>query len=222
MVVLNKSKMMRNAAYFGKSQARGSNKKVANIGMGMVPFGDSGSGMTTFGSGMTLHGQGMRLLGTGSLFGKLKKLAKPLLNKGKNELKKQAASYVNSIENPLTKKLAQTGLKTVEKLVDETISGNTNLDNLLKITKSGARQAVKDVKGQGMRRGMRQGNDMMRIKTVEAYPLEEAVGSVTDRPFLENNVQSTKSNTQLQLLKSVIRTKPLTTRTIRGKGLYTV
>ena len=89
MVVLNKSKMMRNAVYFGKSQARGSNKKMVNIGMGMVPFG-SGSGMTTFGSGLTLHGQGMRLLGTGSLFGKLKKLAKPLLTKGKDVLKKQA------------------------------------------------------------------------------------------------------------------------------------
>jgi hypothetical protein len=221
MVVLNKSKMMRNAAYFGKSQARGSNKKVVNIGMQMVPFGDAGSGMSTFGNGLALHGSGMRLLGTGSLFGKLKKLAKPLLTKGKDVLKKQAASYVNSIENPLTKKLAQTGLKTVEKLVDQTMSGNTNLDNLLKITKSGARQAVKDVTGQGMRQGMRQGNNM-RIKTVEAHPLEEAVGSVTDRPFLENNVQSTKSNTQLQLLKSVVRSKPLTTRTIRGKGLYTV
>ncbi len=221
MVVLNKSKMMRNAVYFGKSQARGSNKKVVNIGMGMVPYGSGmntfGSGMNTFGSGLSIYGQGMRLLGTGSLFGKIKKLAKPLLTKGKDALKKQATSYVNSIENPLTKKLAQTGLKTVEKLVDQTMSGNTNLDNLLNITKSGARQAVKDVTGKGMRQ-----NNMNRPIKNAGHPLEESVGSVTDRPFLENNVNSTKSNIQLQLLKNVIKSKNLNTRTIRGKGLYTV
>lgn len=226
MVVLNKSKMMRNAVYFGKTNARGSNKKMVNIGMGIVPFGGSASGLTTFGSGMSLHGSGMRLhgtgmnvLGTGSLFGKLKKLAKPLMTKGKDVLKKQATSYVNKIDNPLVKKLATRGLETATQLVENVMSGNTKLDNLVNITKQGAKQAFKDVTGQGMRG--RQVQSMRQPKNM-AHPLEEAVGSVTDRPFLKNNVNSTESNIQLQLLKNVIKTKPLTTRTIRGSGLYTV
>lgn len=221
MVVLNKAKLMRNSVYFGTKNVRGSNKKVVNLkGVGLIPFGDNSQTFGVTGKGMNLMGttgNGMNLMGTG-LFSKLKSLAKPLLNKGKNELKKQANSYVNKIDNPLVKKLATTGLATTEKLVDAVMSGNTKLDNLKNITKMGAQQAVKDVvTGKGMR-----GSKMIQPSKNMAHPLEDSVSSVTDRPFLKNNNNRTESNIQLTLLSDLIKSRPLTTRTIKGSGLYTV
>lgn len=228
MVVLNKRHLLHQNLYFGKKQAKGSKRKVVNMkGYGIIPFGSgsSGSGMYTLGTtgnGMSLQGSGMSLLGTG-LLSKLKEFMKPLLKKGKTVAIQQAknllSQQVNRIKNPALKSLVQKGFDSGSDLLDSAMSGNKNLT---KAAKNAALNLL--TSPETMQLGM-QG---IKKLTGRGRPVMNAVASATDRDAKRNSERYTQDNRQLTLLKDVIKSKPITTKSdrtgggMKGKGMYTL
>ena len=157
MVALSRKQAIRQAQYFGSKNIYGSNEKAVTLqGFGMVPMGGN---LYTFDIyNPDTEGEGLTITGTGIL-SKLKKLADPLLKKGKEiavkELQKgvekgkkklieTAKEKAKDISNPSLKKLAETGIMAGDKALEQALKGTKDLSKYTDIFKEGAKEAVPD------------------------------------------------------------------------------
>lgn len=234
MVVLNKKQLLHHNLYFGKRSVKGSKRKVVNLqGVGLIPLGQ---GLFTFGEG----GSGMTLLGTGFL-DKIKQLARPLLKTGKKVVLDAAMSQLGRIKQPELRSLATKGLETLQgDDIEKALRGQDRLGNIADLAKRGIKAAQPELLSlaqKGIKRGMRSippprrgrgvgGRISMDQAGDNANPMMDEVANVTDRALKKDSNSRTQDNRQLTLLKDVIRSKPIKTRTNRagalGGGLMTL
>lgn len=172
-----------------------------------------GRPMLVMGSGVMIKGGSI-----GSLFRKGIKMLKPFAKKAGviardvilPKVVEAASSQISNIKDPALKKLAQKGLSTGSRVVDNAIRGNSDVNSYLDIMKEEGRDLISDKnvqkkatqlvknKSKGLSKYLGKGLDDFDVGGMRGAPLKSARSNVT------------KSNAQLTLLKDLIRSKPLT------------
>lgn len=193
------------------------------LGNGLYFYGNapSGSGITPYGGGITPYGgMIMRSKNGGSLFSSAKKALSGVKDVAKSTLKNTVAplakdylgSQVKKINNPIARSLAQTGLDTGSKMLDNAIEGNRRLSDYGDILKEGATEAVNKNKGKVMNLATRElGKRVGKLGLgYEDDDTNVNFASLRNgyRP-IRNDGRKTEGNNQLQLLKNIIKSKPL-------------
>lgn len=224
MVALSRKELARQNVYFGTRNIKGSKEKIVNMqGFGLIPLG---KGMYTFGEyapvgqGAMVFGSGMALVGTG-VFQKIKKIAHPLLKKGREELFKQlqkgakkgkeklieeAKRRSENIKNPQLQKLAQQGIKVGDVALEEALKGNKELSKYKDILKSGLEESKPTLVELGKEQAMK-GLEKGLSK------VGEKVGILPDDLNITEGLGLSKMQQQ-KLLKRIAKN--------RGRGMNTI
>jgi hypothetical protein len=224
MVVYNRRQLLKHALSHGSKAIKGSNQKVLKLhGLGIIPLGQ---GLYTFGSfnstagGMTPFGGGMSLFGTG-FFSKIKKLASPLIKKGKDivlsSAKSQLSDAASKIKNPALRNLAQKGIDTGADLVDSAMKGNKDLakyGDIFKKGVSGATPELSALANQGTLKGLQLLNKKIAPKPKGRGSSNNNLAVTDSAPTFNTNKVASASNKQLTILRDYIQSAP-----IKGKGL---
>jgi len=213
--MLNKKQLLHQNLYFGKRQAMGSKRKVLQLhGIGAAPHGDK----MTF----AMQGSGAFLHGEGSLLRKIKQLSHPLLKLGRKIAVDAAMSQLGRIKQPELRGLAKKGLEAADRgAIEQALSGQDKLGNLAGLATRGLEAAEPELlrlAQKGVRRGLAGRRGRGVGGRALAHPMMDEVANVTDRSLKKDGTQHTQDNRQLTLLKDVIRSKPIKTRTNRTVG----